>query len=82
MIAFTGQVKVRNTPGHHIKVIEKMAEILDDNSIALIGNVMRKKRNLDLYSGGEYISKKEADEYCSFAGKIIDDVSRIVTGDM
>ena len=78
LIAFMGQVKVRSIPGHHIKVLEKMAEILDDNSVALLGNVMRKKRNLDLYSGGEYVSKKEADKYCSFVGNIIDEVSKII----
>ena len=64
LIAFIGRVKVRSIPGHHIKVIDKMAEILNDESVALVGHVMRKKRNLDLYGGGEYISKKEADKHC------------------
>lgn len=63
LIAATGKVRVRRTPGHHIKIIEKASEILKNENIATIGNFMRKKRNLDLYSGGEFISEKEANSY-------------------
>jgi len=55
--------KVKSRSGHHIKILEKTALILDDKDIYSIGNRMRKKRNLDLYEGGILISKKEAEEY-------------------
>lgn len=32
---------------------------------------MRKKRNLDLYEGGEIISKKEADDYARFVKDVL-----------
>ena len=55
--------KVKSRNGHHIKILEKMALILDDKDIYSIGNKMRKKRNADLYEGGVLISEKEAAEY-------------------
>lgn len=55
--------KVKSRSGHHIKILEKTALILDDKDIYSMGNRMRKKRNTDLYDGGILISKKEADEY-------------------
>lgn len=55
--------KVKSRSGHHIKILEKTALILNDKDIYSIGNRMRKKRNMDLYEGGILISKKEAGEY-------------------
>ncbi|NCO25124.1 hypothetical protein GW901_01170 [Candidatus Parcubacteria bacterium] len=55
--------KVKSRSGHHIKILEKMALILDDKDIYSVGNKMRKKRNTDLYEGGVLISEKEAKEY-------------------
>ena len=52
-------VKVRSVPGHHIKLIEKTSEILSDESIAVLGNAMRMKRNEDFYGGGIFVSEKE-----------------------
>lgn len=46
------KVKVKSVLGHHIKIIEKLAEALNDDSIADMANLMRSKRNLDFYSGG------------------------------
>ena len=61
--------KVRSIPGHHIKVLEKMSEILDDPDIFTIGNAMRMKRNQDFYGGGEFISEKEIEDYLGFVEK-------------
>ena len=36
-----------------------------------MGEVMRKKRNLDLYDGGIIISEKEAKEYLGFVKIVI-----------
>ncbi|MBI4846795.1 MAG: hypothetical protein HY810_10065 [Candidatus Omnitrophica bacterium] len=65
------QVKVRSVPGHHAKIIEKMAVILDDDSISNIANAMRSKRNLDLYSGGIEVSEKEVRAYIKFVENIL-----------
>ena len=76
IIAKEGQVKVRAIPGHHVKILTKMSEILGDPNILTIGNAMRMKRNLDFYSGGEFISKKETDDYLSFVEKVVVDLQK------
>jgi len=63
--------KVKSGPGHHIKIIEALAGILGDKTIAQDVNVMREKRNLDLYSGGIEVSETEAAEYLAFAKKVV-----------
>jgi len=67
-------VKTRSVPGHHIKIIEKLTEILKDDSISDIGNLMRSKRNLDLYAGGIEVTEKECREYIRFVNKVLKDV--------
>jgi hypothetical protein len=64
------QAKAKSVPGHHIKIIEKLAEILKDEAINDIGNVMRSKRNVGLYAGGIEVSAKECKEYIDFVKKI------------
>lgn len=63
--------KIKSVPGHHIKIIEKTAEILKNESINDIGNVMRSKRNLDFYSGGIEVTEKECHEYIGFVKGIL-----------
>src|SRR3989338_5127652 len=55
--------RVRGKMGQHVKIIEKITEIIGDKDIAVWANKMRQERNLDLYSGGEEISEKESAEY-------------------
>ncbi len=74
LLAASGGVKVRSIVGHHIKIIEKMAEILKDDSIITIANAMRMKRNEDLYGGGIFISEKEVEEYLEYTGNLINKV--------
>lgn len=62
--------KVKSRSGHHIKILEKTALILNDKDIYSIGNRMRKKRNVDLYDGGILISKKEAEGYRNWLKEI------------
>jgi L-lactate utilization protein LutC len=64
-------VRVRSIPGHHIKILEELSRILSNPDISIMGNRMRKKRNQDLYSGGEFISKKEADESVEFVESVL-----------
>ena len=63
--------RVRSRIGHHIKILEKLSQILNEENIEIIGDKMRKKRNLDLYDGGIIISRKEAEDYLNFTKKII-----------
>jgi len=60
LLAKVGKVKIRSIPGHHVKIIEKMKEILKDETVEIIGNAMRSKRNEDFYGGGVLISEKES----------------------
>lgn len=62
--------KVKNRLGHHIKILETLGNILEDNEIEAIGNLMRKQRNFDLYGEGTIISKKQSEEYLEFVRKV------------
>jgi len=72
------QRKVRSAPGHHIKIIEKLAQLLKDEDISDMGNLMRSKRNLDLYNGGIEITRKECIEYVAFVKNVLNRVGKIV----
>jgi hypothetical protein len=72
LIAAIGSAKVRPVPGHHVKIIEKMSEVLDDDEILAIGNQMRMKRNTDMYSGGTMISETDADAFVKFASTVLE----------
>jgi hypothetical protein len=63
--------KVRSAPGHHYQILLKLSEILGKNDIFIIGNALRMKRNQDMYSGGEIITKKEIAEYLSFCENVV-----------
>jgi len=69
LIACSGY-KASSRTGHHIKILEKMAEILKDEDIMLYGNKMRKARNTELYDGGVIITNKQAEEYFNFTQKV------------
>ena len=69
-------VKIRSVPGHHVKLIEKTAEILGDESIATLGNSMRMKRNEDFYGGGIFVSEKECREYLEFVEETLEKIKK------
>jgi len=71
LIAAHGNVKVRSMAGHHIKIIEKIAEMLEDDSVVTMGNAMRMKRNEDFYGGGIFISEKDSGEYLKYVEGIL-----------
>ena len=56
-------LRVKSRAGHHAGLLRKLSEFLNDQDIEVVGNKMRRQRNLDLYGGGILISKKEASEY-------------------
>jgi hypothetical protein len=74
------KMKVKNVPGHHIKIIEKISELLEDGSIYGMADSMRQKRNLDLYSGGIEVTQKECREYIEFVDSVIVRIKRYIEG--
>lgn len=62
--------KARSVVGHHVKIIEKLSQILRDNDIEVYGNQMRKLRNIDFYEGGVLITEKQANDFFEFVRKI------------
>jgi len=77
LIAFYGY-RVKSRSGHHIKILEKVSQILNDKNIEIIGDIMRKKRNLDLYEGGIIISQKETRDYLNFVREIIKKAEKVL----
>ncbi len=51
--------RVKSRPGHHQKIIETLSEILNNEDIVIIGDKMRKDRNLDLYSADIDVPQKK-----------------------
>ncbi|MFB3895990.1 MAG: hypothetical protein ACE14V_06785 [bacterium] len=72
------QVKVKSLPGHHQIIIDTMAKILEDDAIADIGNVMRSKRNTDLYGGGIEVTEKESSSYLAFVESVVSKIQNII----
>ena len=59
--------KINSRLGHHIKIIEKTAEILGSSDIEVLGNSMRKIRNSEMYDGGDIsITKKQSEAYLKY----------------
>jgi len=78
LIAARGGVKVRSIAGHHVKIIEKMSEILNDKMIMAVGNAMRSKRNEDFYGGGIFISEKESAEYLEYVKGVLTKIEQLI----
>jgi len=74
-LAMSG-VKVRAVPGHHLKTLGKLGELLKDPDVSALGNAMRMKRNEDLYGDGGFISEKEADEYLEFVRSVLEKIKK------
>ena len=71
--------KIKSMPGHHMKIIETMAAILNDDTIGAIGNAMRSKRNADFYSGGIEITEKESLEYFEYIDGILHKIEKLLS---
>jgi len=82
LIAKFGKVKARSIPGHHVKIIEKMSEILGDGTIKEIANSMRMKRNMDFYNGGVFISEKESKDYYNFTKEVLGRIKSVIGSDI
>ncbi|OHA14707.1 MAG: hypothetical protein A3A10_01105 [Candidatus Tagabacteria bacterium RIFCSPLOWO2_01_FULL_42_9] len=64
-------LRVKARQGHHIELIQKIADLLKNKDIKIVGDEMRAKRNLDIYGGGVLISEKEAEEYLKWLKNIM-----------
>lgn len=58
--------KVRSAVGHHVKILEKLSQILKDEDILVLDNKMRQDRNANLYDGGFFVGEKDSREYLEF----------------
>jgi len=58
--------KIRSTTGHHVKILEKLSQILKEEDILVLGNKMRQERNVNLYDGGFFVGEKDSLEYLKF----------------
>jgi len=65
-------LRVKSKAGHHIELISKLAEFLNDSEIEIVANKMRKKRNRDLYDGGIPTSAKEGKYYLQFCHNLVE----------
>jgi hypothetical protein len=64
--------KVRSRSGHHIKIIEKLSDLISEQDVAIIGNKMRQERNLDLYDGGAVITDTDSRQYLGFIKELFE----------
>lgn len=78
LMAGKAGMKARSIAGHHVKIIEKMSEILEDETVLAVGNAMRTKRNEDFYGGGVFISEKESAEYLEYVKGVLKRVGQLI----
>lgn len=79
LIGFKEKKSVRSRVGHHVKLIEKMSEILKDKDVYTNGNAMRSKRNKDLYFAEAIITEKEANDYLDFVTGVFNRIKKEIT---
>lgn len=75
-LAYQGY-RVRSVPGHHVKIIEKLSQLLRNQDIAIFGNRMRKMRNIDFYDGGAFITDRDSQEFLTFVQGVFNQVKRL-----
>ena len=62
--------RIKSRPGHHQKIIEILSKLLDNEDIIIVGDKMRKNRNLDFYSSDSPITETEAAQDLKFTEEI------------
>ena len=63
--------KVRSIPGHHIALLDELAEIVGEADLAIVFNEYRQKRNRELYDGYCYATETEAHALFSLLESIL-----------
>ena len=66
--------KIRSTAGHHVKILEKLSQILKEENILVLGNKMRQERNFNLYDGRFFVGEKDSREYLDFVKRVFEKV--------
>ena len=66
--------RIKSRPGHHQKIIEQLGRILGSEEILIVGDKMRKDRNLDFYGADPAYSKEEAHDYLVFVNGVFDKI--------
>jgi hypothetical protein len=66
--------RVKSRPGHHIKIIEALSKLMKNDDIIVIGDKMRKDRNIDFYEPAGTISN---DDVAIFTGLIKDLITKL-----
>ena len=62
--------RTKSRPGHHQKILEHLSFLMHDENILILGDKMRKDRNLDLYGADAVPSKEELREYLEFLDRL------------
>ena len=62
--------KIRSTTGHHVKILDKLSQILREENILVLGNKMRQERNFNLYDGRFFVGEKDSREYLDFVKSV------------
>jgi hypothetical protein len=78
IVAAKGGLRVKSRAGHHAELIQKLAEILKDKKIVLVGNEWRTKRNNELYFGGLTFTVKEIKGYLGWLKDIFSRVEDLL----
>lgn len=63
-------LRVKSRAGHHIELMQMLSKQLESTDVLIIGEEMRKKRNLELYNGGTITTKEEAQEYADWVTNV------------
>ena len=70
--------RIRSIPGHHIKLLEAISLILQNDDIYDTGNAMRMKRKANMYETGLPLSKMETEDYFQFVLELFNKTKEIV----
>jgi hypothetical protein len=63
--------RIKSRPGHHQKIIEYLSKLLNSEDVIVIGDKMRKDRNLNLYSAGTMAASEEINSYIEFIAGLV-----------
>ena len=66
--------RVRSVPGHHRIILEAMVDLMELKKEYEYLDRLRKKRNLELYSGGAEFTQKEADTLLALLQEIFHNI--------
>ncbi|OGZ60839.1 MAG: hypothetical protein A2919_02190 [Candidatus Spechtbacteria bacterium RIFCSPLOWO2_01_FULL_43_12] len=72
-------LRITAKTGHHIELIRKLSEFLNNKDVNAIGNEMRMKRNQNLYDAIFMVSEKETKDYLKWIEQILGQVEDYIS---